>query len=99
MAFQICQPSAGGNADEAPSANEVVGAIVENIRPADYQYEGEVTLNARALSITFALPELREHPILRQLQPLLPSEKRSEEPIFAKFSMRFGSMLLAVFPG
>ena len=45
MAFQICQPSAGGSADETPSANEVVGAIVENIRPADYQYEGEVTLD------------------------------------------------------
>ena len=41
--FQVCQPSVDGSAD-VRSANAIIGAVVENIRPADYQHEGVVVI-------------------------------------------------------
>ena len=42
--FHVCQPSVDGSAD-VRSANAIIGAVVENIRPADYQYEGVVVID------------------------------------------------------
>ncbi len=42
-AFHVCQPSVQGSAD-ARSSTAIIESLVQNIRSADYQYDGEVTL-------------------------------------------------------